>query len=153
MANHNPVNHPLRPLYRALAGLTGVYLAVFGVVGFVVTGGDGLFGESTHRILGQGGNLAWSIASLILGAVTLLAVVLGRNIDIAVDTYLGWGLLILGTFELAVSRTDLVLFNFTVSTVVVTYIVGLALILAGLYGKVTTEKATPERADRQRQAV
>ena len=30
---HFPVNHPARPLYRVLAGLVGVYILVFGVVG------------------------------------------------------------------------------------------------------------------------
>ena len=30
---HFPVNHPLRPLYRTLAGLVGAYLLVFGIVG------------------------------------------------------------------------------------------------------------------------
>jgi hypothetical protein len=38
---HNPVNHPLRPLYRALGALTGVYLILFGIVGIIVTAGDG----------------------------------------------------------------------------------------------------------------
>lgn len=150
MASHNPVNHPLRPLYRALAGLAGVYLVIFAVVGFAATGGDGLFGDGTHRILGQGGNLAWSIASLVLGAVILLAAVLGRNIDVAVDTYLGWALLIIGTFELAISRTDITLFNFTVATVVVSYVIGLLLIIAGLYCKVEAPQTAPER---QRQAA
>ena len=40
---HNPVNHPLRPVYRALGGFTGLYFVVFGVVGLIQTAGDGLF--------------------------------------------------------------------------------------------------------------
>ena len=30
---HFPVNHPARPLYRVFAGLVGVYILVFGVLG------------------------------------------------------------------------------------------------------------------------
>lgn len=151
---HNPVNHPLRPLYRALGGLTGLYFVVFGIVGLLVTGDDGLFGSSTDRVLGQGSNLAWSIVSIVLGAVIIIATVLGRNLDTAADTYLGWALLVIGTFELAVSRTDVNLFNFTISTVVVTYLAGLALILSGQYTKVAPPEATgPTRSERQRQAA
>ena len=29
---HNPVNHPLRPLYRVLGGLSGLYVLLFGVL-------------------------------------------------------------------------------------------------------------------------
>ena len=29
---HFPVNHPLRPIYRAIAALVGVYLIVIGLV-------------------------------------------------------------------------------------------------------------------------
>lgn len=144
---HNPVNHPLRPVYRALGGLTGLYLVIFGVVGLFVTGGDGLFARDTDRVLGQGSNLAWSIISIVLGAVVLVATVLGRNLDVAVDTYLGWALLVIGTFSLTVSRTEVNIFNFTVSTVIVTYLAGLVLILTGLYSTV----AAPQDAGAPRQ--
>jgi hypothetical protein len=151
---HNPVNHPLRPLYRALGGLTGLYLAIFGIVGLLVTGGDGLFASDTDRVLGQGSNLAWSLVSIVLGAVVLGATVLGRNLDTAVGRYLGWALIAIGTFELAVSRTDVNIFNFTISTVVVTYLLGLVLIMVGYYSKVAPSQDTgTPRQERQRQAA
>ena len=61
---------------------------------------------------------------------------IGRNLDVEADKYLGWGLLVAGTYEIAFSRTDANVLGFSISTVVVTYIVGLVLILAGLYSKV-----------------
>jgi len=133
---HNPVNHPLRPLYRTLAALAGVYLIVFGLVGIIVTPGNGLFGRPDDRVLGQGASLFWSILSLLVGAVVVLVTVLGRNLDTEANKVIGWGLLVIGSYELAVSRTDANVLKFTIATVVVTYIVGLVLILAGLYTKV-----------------
>jgi Domain of unknown function (DUF4383) len=123
----------LRPLYRALGALVGIYLIVFGVVGFIVKAGGG------DRVLGQGANLLWSIVSLVIGVVVLIATVVGRNLDVKVNQYVGWGLVGIGTYELAVSRTDANFLRFSIATVIVTYIVALILILASLYGKVGTE--------------
>ena len=144
---HYPVNHPLRPLYRALSGLAGIYLVIFGIIGLIVTSGDGLFGTAGHRVLGQGANLFWSIVSLIIGAIVVVATVLGRNIVSETDKYIGWGLLVVGTFGLAVGRTDANVLDFSISTVVVTYLVGLVLIMSGLYTKV----AAPQQAGEPRQ--
>jgi hypothetical protein len=144
---HNPVNHPLRPIYRAIAGLVGLYLIVYGVVGFIVSADEGLFGRAGDRILGQGGNLFWSIVSVLIGAVVLIAAVLGNNRDAFVETYLGWTLIVIGSFCLAVIRTNANFLDFSVSTVVVTYLAGLALIVAGMYSKV----APPEQAGAPRQ--
>jgi len=144
---HNPVNHPLRPLYRALSALAGAYLVLFGIVGLIVTPGNGLFGQPDDRVLGQGANLFWSIISLILGAIVLIGVVVGRNLDVEIDKYVGWGLLVIGSYELAASRTDANFLKFSVATVVVTYLVGLVLIVSGLYSKT----APPETAGAHRQ--
>ena len=144
---HTPVNHPLRPLYRALAVLAGVYLIVYGIVGIIVTPGNGLFGRPDERVLGQGGNLFWSIVALIIGAVVVAVTVVGRNLDTQVNKFVGWGLLVIGTYELAVNRTDANVLKFTVGTVIVTYLLGLVLILASQYTKV----APPSEAGAPRQ--
>jgi hypothetical protein len=150
---HNPVNHPLRPIYRAIGGLTGIYFVLFGVIGAIITAGDGLFSNDTDRVLGQGSNLAWSIASVIIGALILLGVVTGRNIDVAVDNYLGWGLLVVGTYSLSTIRTDVNFFNFTISTVVVTYLAGLVLIMTSYYSKVASTDVGAPRQVRQNQTA
>jgi Domain of unknown function (DUF4383) len=145
---HTPVNHPLRPLYRALGALTGLYLVVFGVVGLVVTAGTGVFGHTGVRVLGQEANLSWSVISLILGVAVLGATVLGHNRDAGLDTYLGWAMLVVGTYGLATARTDANVFGFSIATVVVSYLIGLVLILTGLYSKV----APPQQTGEPRQA-
>nr|WP_203815253.1 DUF4383 domain-containing protein [Actinoplanes ferrugineus] len=133
---HNPVNHPLRPMYRVVGFLAGAYLVVFGIVGLARTSGDDFTGKSEHLVLGQGANLLLSIIMLAVGVIVLIATAVGRNLDTAADKYLGWGLLVLGSFGLAFSRTDANVFGHTIATVIATYIVGLALITVSLYSKV-----------------
>ncbi|MEU4423955.1 DUF4383 domain-containing protein [Actinoplanes sp. NPDC024001] len=151
---HTPVNHPLRPLYRIAGFIAGAYLVVFGILGFIQTSGESFTGPG-ERVLGQGTNMLWSIVSLAVGAVVLLTTATGRNLDVAADKYLGWGLLVLGTYELAVLRTDDVnFFGFTMSTVVVTYLVGLLLITVSLYSKIAprSEAGAPRQVREGRTA-
>jgi hypothetical protein len=144
---HNPVNHPLRPMYRALGFLAGAYLVLFGIIGLIQTSGDAFTGTTGDRVLGQGANTLSSIITLVVGAIVLLGTLAGRNIDVETDKYLGWGLLVLGSYELAFSRTNANFFGFTISTVVVIYLVGLLLITVSLYSKV----APPTKAGAPRQ--
>lgn len=137
---HNPVNHPARPVYRAIAGLTGLYLAIFGVLGVLETSGSELFAQEDTRVLGQGTNLGWSLIMTVLGTVILIASGIGRNVDTRVNQIVAYGFLVLGLAELAVLRTDANYLNFTVSTCVVVMSVGLVLLMAGMYGKVGSEE-------------
>jgi len=150
---HNPVNHPLRPLYRALSALTGAYLVLFGILNAIVTADDGLFGHGDDRVLGQQANLFWSIVCVLVGAIVLIATIIGRNADSLVNWYFGWGMLVVGSYELATIRTDANFLNFSISTVVVTYLVGLVLIMAAYYSKVAPEQqAGAPRQARERQS-
>lgn len=133
---HNPVNHPLRPMYRVIGFLAGAYLVAFGIVGLIESSGDDFTGSTGATALGQGTNMLLSIISLAVGAIVVIASLIGRNLDVAADKYLGWGLLVLGTYGLAFSRTDANIFGQDIETVIVTYIVGLALITVSLYSKV-----------------
>lgn len=137
---HIPVNHPLRPLYRTLAGLTGVYVIVFGVVGFVETRGGEPFAVGPWTALGLPTNRAFAVASLIAGAAVLLAALVGHNVDRFVDLWGGGGFLLAGTVMMPLSRTDANIFNFDIETTVVSYLIGMVLITAGLYGKVGTRQ-------------
>jgi hypothetical protein len=144
---HNPVNHPLRPFYRSLGFLASAYLIVFGVVGLVRSSELTFTGSNDGRVFGQGSSTLWSILAIVLGGIAAIAFVLGRNMDVAVGKYLGWAILVIGSYGLATSRTDANVFGFTIATVIVTYIVGLLLITASLYGTVVPD----ERAGAPRQ--
>lgn len=133
---HLPVNHPLRPLYRTLAGLVGLYVLLFGIVGIIESGEAGFFGRESIWALGLRTNLAFAILSTVVGAIVVAGCVIGRNVDRFINMaggviFLASGLIMLGLLE-----SDLNLLNFTVGTCVVSFIIGLVLGIAGLYGKV-----------------
>ncbi len=103
---HIPVNHHLRPVYRVLAGLAGLYVLLFGVLGFVETSGGPAFDQGTASVLGLRTNLAFSIASVIAGAAILLALFVGRNVDYLVNLVGGIAFLVAGMAMMALLRTD-----------------------------------------------
>jgi hypothetical protein len=142
---HTPVNHPLRPFYRTLAGLAGAYLVVFGVLGLAVTGDEKAMGPSDASVLGQRANLTFALVCLVLGVVVLAGVLIGRNVDVFLNTYLGWGFIGIGTLSMLVSHTDANLLNFSIFTCIVAYLVGLVLVTAGLYGTVGARRPAGER--------
>nr|MDT0658119.1 DUF4383 domain-containing protein [Micromonospora sp. DSM 115978] len=137
---HNPVNHPAQPIYRAIGGLIGLYLVIFGVLGVVEAGGGEAFAQDDTTALGQGTNLGFSIISVLLGVLLLVATGIGRNVDAAVNTWLGYGLMALGLASLAFSRTDANYLNFSIATVVVIMLLGQVLLVAGMYGRVGTDE-------------
>ena len=136
---HNPVNHPLRPIYRIVGFIVGAYLVVFGVLGLIQTAGEPFAEHTGVRVIGQETNLLASILALVAGALVLVGTVIGRNLDVAIDKYLGWGLLVIGSYSLAAARSDANFLGYSVSTVVVTYLVGLLLITISLYSKVVPQ--------------
>ncbi|MDP9797871.1 hypothetical protein J2S43_006383 [Catenuloplanes nepalensis] len=135
MASHMPVNHPLRPIYRIVGGLSGLYMIVFGVLGAIQTGGEPPLGIGVGETLGQGTNLANSLLSIVIGALVVLGTVIGRNADVLAFTYLGWAMLVIGMLFLALTRTDANVLNHTVVTTIVWFVVGTLLITAGLYSR------------------
>jgi hypothetical protein len=133
--SHLPVNHHLRPLYRALSALMALYVLVFGIVGSAQTLGTPLFGREATYALGLRTNLAFSLMSIVAGIVVLIGLVLGRNVDRFVNLWGGIVFLAVGLLMLTVLQTDANILNFTVSTCIVSFIIGVVLFAAGLYGR------------------
>ncbi|RKR88638.1 uncharacterized protein DUF4383 [Micromonospora pisi] len=137
---HNPVNHPARPIYRAIGGLTGLYLVIFGVLGLVETSGSELFAQDqTITVLGQGTNLGHSALAAVLGVLVLIGTGIGRNVDATLNKWIGYLLMVVSLAGLAVIRTDANYLNYTIPGVVVTMLLGLVLLMAGMYGRVGSE--------------
>ncbi|MFE9652782.1 DUF4383 domain-containing protein [Micromonospora sp. NPDC006431] len=137
---HTPVNHPARPIYRAIGGLVGLYFVVFGVLGVIVSLGNDFLAQDDTTVLGQGTNLGFSLVSIIVGALILLGTVIGRNLDVMINQWLSYALMALGLAALAFLRTDANILNFSVATVIVVLLLALVLLMAGMYGKVGTDE-------------
>ncbi len=137
---HIPVNHHLRPLYRTAAALIGLYILVFGIVGVIQSAGTDLFERGDIVALGLRTNMAFSILSIVSGVVVLAGLGLGRNLDQQINYYGGLLFLVVPTLMMALLRTDGNILNFSITTVIVSYIIGMLLFAAGLYGKIGTEE-------------
>lgn len=133
---HLPVNHPLRNLYRTLAGLAGLYVLIFGITGLTRTWGTGFFERGRFFALGLRTNIAFSVLSVVVGAVVVVGAFIGHNVDRFINLVGGLVFLIAGMIMLGLLRTDLNLLNYTVTTSVVSFVIGLVMFTAGLYGKV-----------------
>ncbi|MEV5823065.1 DUF4383 domain-containing protein [Micromonospora haikouensis] len=137
---HTPVNHPARPIYRAIGGLVGLYFLVFGVLGLVASAGNDFLAQDDTTVLGQGTNLGFSLLSIVLGIAIVAGTVIGRNLDVAINQWLAYALMVLGLAELAFLQTDANIFNFTITTDIVVLTLSMVLLMAGMYGKVGTDE-------------
>jgi hypothetical protein len=146
---HLPINHRLGGFYRFLACLAGLYVLVFGIVGAVRTSGEKFFSRTDTTALGLRTNLAFSLLSIVVGAIVVIGAFIGRNVDHFVNYFGGMVFWVSGLFNLAFMHTKANLLNFNVSTCVVSFILGTTLMLSGLYGKRgTADQAAEEDAFR-----
>ncbi|MEV0646782.1 DUF4383 domain-containing protein [Phytomonospora sp. NPDC050363] len=152
--DHLPINHRLRPLWRGLAFLTGVYILVFGILGFIKTRDLDLAWtaqEGLPWVLGLRANPAFSTLSIAVGAVVIIGALIGRNIDRWINLIAGAVFMLASMLMLLLLRTDLNYLGFGVSTCVVSAILGLIMFTAGLYGRVgSVQMETAEEARRHR---
>ena len=136
---HIPINHPLQPLYRVLAGLVGVYLIVFGTVGVTKTRGLPPFEQDVLPwVLGLRANLAFAILSIVVGAIVLGTALIGHKVDEWTNMIAAGVFLVVGMAMMVLMQTDLNLLGFTMATCIVSFVIGLVLFTAALYGKTGT---------------
>ncbi|MGB2568146.1 DUF4383 domain-containing protein [Micromonospora citrea] len=137
---HTPVNHPARPIYRAIGGLVGLYFVVFGVLGLIASAGNDIFAQDDTKVLGQGTNLGFSLLSIVIGIAVLAGTAIGRNLDVAINQFLAYALMVLGLAELAFLQTDANILNFTILTDIVVLTLSLVLLMVGMYSKVGSDE-------------
>jgi len=142
MASHFPINHHLRPFYRLLCSVAGLYMLVFGVVGFAQTSGAPFFTrDEAEWVLGLRTNPAFALLSLIAGVVVLGANVIGRNVAHNINQLTSIVLTVVGMGSLAVLQTDANVFAFSMVNVIVTFILAAITGIASLYDRVGTSEA------------
>ncbi|GAA1805763.1 DUF4383 domain-containing protein [Planosporangium flavigriseum] len=133
---HIPINHPLRPLYRALSGLVGLYILIFGLIGFFRSSDFDFFGSHGAWVLGMRTNPAFAVLSVVAGAALLAGAVIGRNLFVLVNLAAGVVFLLAGITMLTLLRTEANFLAFSMVNVNVSFIFGMLFLAAGLYGKV-----------------
>jgi hypothetical protein len=148
--SHIPVNHHLRPVYRALTMLAGAFILVFGVVGAIKTAGDPPFSNATQDVawvFGMRTNFAFAVLSIVAGIILVASAALGRNVDHFINIVAGLGFMVVGMLMLGLMRTDANFLAFAMTNVIISFIIGLVVFAAGLYGKTgTPEQAAAEQA-------
>lgn len=132
----------MRPFWRTLAFFTGVFVLVFGIIGFVKSTAAGLewfAQDDLPTAIFMQANPAFSLLSIVVGGIITLGVIIGRNVDRWINLAASVVFLLVGMGMLAVLRTDLNYFGFTMATCITSFVVGTLLGTAGLYGKVGSE--------------
>jgi Domain of unknown function (DUF4383) len=138
---HIPVNHPLRRLYKTLTAFAGLYILIFGIIGVARTHGMPLFAQhGLPWVLGLRTNLAFSILSIAGGIVMLAAVAIGRNIDHYMEILAGGVFIFVGLLMLALLQTDANFLGFSLVNCVVSFVLGMVVFAAGLYGKTGSDE-------------
>lgn len=146
---HIPINHHLRPLYRGLAGLSGLFLVVTGVWGVIETSGLDLFArEDLPEVLGMQFNPFSAGMYVVFGIGVLAVTALGRNIDHLGNFWFGQILVLVALLQLAFLRTDANVLGFNMTSVIVSMIVGLVVWTSSLYVKIGSERHAEHHDDR-----
>lgn len=132
---HLPVDHRLSRVYRIGAGVMGLVLLAFGIlglidkVGFFDTGGDTVAGLSTNGAL--------SVLSICVGLLLFIGMVIGGNVASTLNMVLGIAFIVSGFVNLALLDTGLNFLAFGIQNVLFSFVVGLMLMFFGMYGRVS----------------
>ncbi|MFF1919934.1 DUF4383 domain-containing protein [Streptomyces sp. NPDC058221] len=132
---HLPVDHRLSRVYRVGAGLMGLVLLAFGIlglidkIGFFDTGGDTVAGLSTNGAL--------SVLSICVGLLLFIGMVIGGNFASTLNMVLGIAFILSGFVNLALLDTGLNFLAFQMQNVLFSFVVGLMLMMFGMYGRVS----------------
>src|SRR2546421_4289145 len=138
---HTPINHPLRPFYRVLSGLIGLYVLIFGIVGYAQTSNLPFVGRQGDWVLGLRTNPAFSVLSIIGGAALLIAAVVGRNVFAYVNLAAAAIFAVTGVGMMLLLQTSANILAFSMATVIASLVFSMVVMMAGMYGKVGSRDA------------
>ncbi|MFE7772626.1 DUF4383 domain-containing protein [Streptomyces sp. NPDC057445] len=131
---HLPVDHRLSRVYRVGAGLMGLVLLAFGILG--LTHNIGFFDIGHHSVAGLNTNGALSVLSICVGLLLFVGMVIGGNFASTLNMVLGVLFILNGFIGLGMLDTDYNFLNFRIQNVIFSFIVGVALMWFGMYGRV-----------------
>ncbi|MCF3144939.1 DUF4383 domain-containing protein [Streptomyces platensis] len=129
------MDHRLSKVYRIGAGLMGLVLIAFGIlglthhIGYFDTGGDTVAGLNTNGTL--------SVLSIVVGAILVVGMVIGGNFASTLNIVLGVLFLLSGFVNLALLDTGVNFLAFQIQNVLFSFLVGLMLLVFGMYGRIS----------------
>ncbi|MDX3849654.1 DUF4383 domain-containing protein [Streptomyces sp. AK02-01A] len=130
-----PVDHRLNQVYRIGAGVTGLILIVFGILGLIDK--IGFFDTGGARVAGLSTNGSLSVLSICVGLLLLIGMVIGGNIASTLNMVLGVLFIASGFINLALLDTGFNFLAFRIQNVLFSFVVGVMLMFFGMYGRVS----------------
>ncbi|MFF2960969.1 DUF4383 domain-containing protein [Streptomyces sp. NPDC057963] len=132
---HLPVDHRLNRVYRVGAGLMGLVLLAFGILGLIDE--IGFFSTGGATVAGLNTNGALSVLSICVGLLLFIGMVIGGNFASTLNMILGIAFILSGFINLALLGTDYNFLAFHLQNVLFSFVVGLMLMVFGMYGRVS----------------
>ncbi|MER5808885.1 DUF4383 domain-containing protein [Streptomyces sp. NPDC002033] len=157
---HLPADHRLNKIYQVGAGLMGLLLVVFGILGLVHR--IGFFSTGGDTVLALNTNGALSVLSLCIGALLFAGMMIGGTFASTLNIVLGLLFIASGFVNLALLDTGLNFLAFHMPNVLFSFVVGVMLMWFGMYGRVGSalphdnpywRARHPEAAARERRTV
>ena len=130
-----PTDKRLSRVYQVGAGLVGLGLVVFGLLG--VFSSIGYWSRGDDTVLGLHTDKALSWLSILVGLILFTGMVKGGNFASNLNLVIGLLFVLSGFVNLAIIRTPLNFLNFRIANVIFSFIVGLLLLVFGMYGRVS----------------
>lgn len=131
---HLPSDHRLSKVYRVGAGLTGLLLVVFGILGLIDR--IGFFDTGGDTVLALNTNGALSVLSICIGLLLFVGMVIGGSFASTLNIVLGVLFIASGFVNLALLDTGMNFLAFHIPNVLFSFVVGVMLMWFGMYGRV-----------------
>ncbi|GGT18696.1 hypothetical protein GCM10010271_22290 [Streptomyces kurssanovii] len=132
---HLPVDHHLSRFYRVGAGLMGLVLVAFGILGLIDR--IGFFDTRGDTVGGLNTNGALSVLSIAVGLLLFVGMVIGGNFASTVNMVLGILFILSGFVNLALLDRSFNPLAFRIQNVLFSFVVGILLMFFGMYGRVS----------------
>ncbi|WP_353942355.1 DUF4383 domain-containing protein [Streptomyces sp. HUAS MG91] len=132
---HLPVDHRLSMVYRVGAGVMGLVLLVFGILGFIDK--IGFFDTRGDTVAGLNTNGALSVLSVCVGVLLIGGMLAGGAVASTLNMTLGVLFILSGFVNLALLDTRYNFLAFRIQNVLFSFAVGLLLMFFGMYGRVS----------------
>lgn len=132
--DHLPVDHRLNTFYRIGAGLMGLFLIAFGILG--LTNKVGFFTTHGDTVMGLNTNGSLSVLSICVGLLLFVGMVIGGNFASTLNMVFGVLFILDGFLNLALLDGRYNFLAFRIQNVLFSFVVGVLLMFFGMYGRV-----------------